>query len=159
MMRFNDVNMRAAEYSIASLKSLVAKQFLLGDESLHGPTHWARVETIGLKLARETGADPEIVQLFALFHDARRENESHDPQHGQRGAKLAESLRGKAYTLDDARFQTLMYACRFHTGGMSDDVTIGTCWDADRLDLFRVNLIPNAKLLNTGAAKRPEAIN
>ena len=141
------------------LHDLLAKQFLLGPESAHGPTHWRRVETLGLKLAAETGADETVVRLFAWFHDSRRENEALDRGHGRRGAELAMTLRGKLFELDDKRFETLLFACRFHTGGMSCDATIGTCWDADRLDLYRVGMIPDRKYLNTNPAKTPLMIN
>jgi uncharacterized protein len=144
---------------LARLQLRLAAQFLLGAESAHGPTHWRRVETIGMKLARETGADEMVVRLFAWFHDSRRENESLDHDHGRRGADLAASLRGKLFELDNKRFETLLFACRLHTGGMSGDATIGTCWDADRLDLYRVGLIPDRKYLNTAAAKTPAMIH
>src|SRR5205823_91225 len=125
------------EKSFQKLRSRIIQQFLLGRESVHGPQHWARVETIGLRLAEETGADKTIVRLFSIFHDSRRENESHDPAHGSRGAQLAQEFRGTMFELGDARFETLLYACRHHTGRMSSDITIGTCFDSDRLDLFR----------------------
>ena len=42
-----------------------------------------------------------------------------------------------------------------HTGGgLSKDPTIGTCWDADRLDLPRVGVIPTPDFLSTAAAKK-----
>jgi uncharacterized protein len=37
----------------------------------HGVAHWARVLENGLRLAEETGANVEVVQLFALLHDSR----------------------------------------------------------------------------------------
>ena len=42
-----------------------------------------------------------------------------------------------------------------HTDGtISDDPTIGCCWDADRLDLPRVGMQPDPALLSTEAAAR-----
>ena len=35
----------------------------------------------------------------------------------------------------------------------SDDVTIGTCWDADRLDLGRVGIIPDEAFMSTDFGK------
>jgi uncharacterized protein len=37
---------------------------------------------------------------------------------------------------------------------MEDDVTVMTCWDADRLDLGRVHMVPESQYLCTDAAKR-----
>lgn len=132
----------------------VADQFELGQKSMHGPSHWRRVEKNGLELAAECGADVTIVRLFAIFHDSRRLNEFHDHEHGLRGAELAQSLRGQFYELNDARFAALYYACAYHERGrVSDDPTIGACWDADRLDLPRVGIQPDPRLLSTEAAK------
>ncbi len=114
----------------------------------------------GLRLAELTGADVAVVQLFAVFHDARRVNEGHDPGHGTRGALLARQLRGELFQLDDHAFALLDYACRYHTDGRTDgDVTVQTCWDADRLDLGRVGMRPHPQYLCTEAAKDPALIN
>jgi hypothetical protein len=52
--------------------------------SVHGPSHWRRVEKNGLLLATRTGADPVVVRLFALFHDSCRMNDGSDDGHGGR---------------------------------------------------------------------------
>jgi uncharacterized protein len=88
--------------------------------------------------------------LFALFHDSRRLNDGWDPGHGARGAEFAASLRGTAFQLSDDEFALLHYACVWHTKGKSHgNVTIATCWDADRLDLDRVGITPNPKRMCT----------
>jgi len=38
--------------------------------------------------------------------------------------------------------------------GYHDDVTIQTCWDADRLDLGRVGIIPDPDRMCTGMGKQ-----
>lgn len=129
---------------------LVTSQFHAPGYSVHGPDHWRRVERNGLLLATRTGADIAVVRLFALFHDSRRENDGWDDGHGARGAEYATSLRGTAYDLPDDRFELLHYACVWHTDGEHhDDPTIATCWDADRLDLGRVGVIPDAEFMST----------
>ena len=138
----------------------VAQQAHGGGHSIHGPRHWRRVLSFGLKIAEESGADVLVVKLFALFHDSRRENDGYDPGHGLRGAEFAQEFRdaGK-FSLEDEQFEQLHYACHWHTDQHHhDDVTIGTCWDSDRLDLGRVRIVPNPKFLNTDAAKRAAAI-
>ena len=139
------------------LKPLV--HAILEDYSLpwhgtHGVGHWARVLENGLRLAKATGANVEVVQLFAVFHDACRINEGHDPGHGKRGAELATELRGDWLNLADADFDLLYEACAGHTdGGTEADITIQTCWDSDRLDLGRVGTVPDPKRLCTPAAR------
>ncbi len=133
-----------------TLWKVVSDQFPLGHDSTHGPAHWRRVERNGLLLATRSGADVSVVRLFALFHDSRRENEGSDPQHGARGAVLAEEMRGRHFELDDSSFDILMHACTWHTDELrNDDPTIGTCFDADRLDLGRVGIIPEPDYMST----------
>jgi len=126
---------------------------------IHGLSHWGRVLENGLRLAPLTGADPAVVTLFAVFHDSRRRNDHHDPGHGLRGAELAAALRGASFRLADREFELLHHACALHTDGLIEgDITVQTCWDADRLDLGRVGITPRAELLCTPAARRPELI-
>lgn len=133
-----------------SLWQRVTAQRHLTSYSVHGPDHWRRVERTGLLLAMRTGADKEVVRLFALFHDSRRENEHDDQGHGARGAEYARSLRNKAFELSDAQFELLHYACTWHTEGKyHEDSTIATCWDADRLDLGRVGIVPDPAFMST----------
>jgi uncharacterized protein len=118
--------------------------------TIHGPDHWRRVERNALRLATRTGADVAVARLFALFHDSCRENESRDDGHGARGAELAERLRGVLFDLTDEQLDQLRFACVSHTDGLChDDPTIGTCWDADRLDLERVGVTPDPRFMST----------
>jgi uncharacterized protein len=138
------------------LHAEILRRFALGRDSIHGPSHWGRVATIGRRLAQLTGADPDVVVLFSVLHDSCRMNEHRDPDHGRRGAKLAERLRGVCYELDDARTELLLEACRDHADGLtSPNITIGACWDADRLDLVRVGIQPDPEMLSTDAAREP----
>ncbi len=131
------------------------------DSFLHGEGHWRRVAAAGLALLQETpAADPAVVFLFALFHDSMRLNDGHDPLHGPRGAALAGELRGEAFELDDAGMGLLRFACGEHTNGdVSSDATVGVCWDADRLNLWRVGIKPNSRWLSTEAARSGGRIN
>ena len=125
----------------------------------HGVAHWARVYENGLRLAEETGAIDEVVRLFAVLHDSRRINEGTDPDHGPRAAEFARTLRGRLFDLSDHEFHLLYQACAGHTHERAHpDVTIRTCWDADRLDLGRVGISPHPKYLGTEAARRPATI-
>lgn len=121
---------------------------------LHGLSHWERVGRNGLDLAADTeGADVDVVLLFALFHDSMRLNDGHDPEHGHRGGVLARELR-KLLPLGDGQLARLQEACAGHTDGLTSvDPTIGACWDADRLDLPRVGIMPDAALMSTDAGR------
>jgi uncharacterized protein len=67
----------------------ILQDYALPWHGIHGVSHWARVLENGLRIAKQTKANIEVVQLFAIFHDARRVNENVDDGHGMRGAELA----------------------------------------------------------------------
>lgn len=137
----------------------IRQEYQLPWRGIHGVVHWARVLENGLRLAGVTGADAQVVALFAVFHDSRRVNEDWDPHHGRRGAQFAAQLRGKFFQLPDHNFRLLQVACEQHTDGLTDgDVTVRTCWDADRLDLGRVGMKPHPNRLCTVAAKGMDTI-
>lgn len=144
---------------LKSLVSVILEGYALEWHGTHGVGHWARVLENGLRLAEDTGVDPQIVSLFAVFHDARRINEGGDHGHGRRGAELAAELRGTLFQLPDDDFRLLRLACEGHTDGGTDaDLAIQICWDADRLDLARVGKEVDPRRLCTAAAKTPEII-
>ncbi len=117
----------------------ILAEYSLPQHGIHGVAHWARVLETGVRLAVVTGANVEVVQLFAVFHDSQRVSEKSDPSHGIRGAAFAAQLRGKLFDLNDDDFDLLFVACAGHTDRPTDDdPTVQTCWDADRLDLGRV---------------------
>ena len=125
----------------------------------HGYPHWERVRDIGARLAPVTGADALVVEYFAALHDSRRHNEYTDPEHGPRAAELVRTLEPGLLPLDGAQIELLAEACRIHTSAaQSDEPTIGTCLDADRLDLGRVGKRPDARFLSTEAARASEMI-
>jgi uncharacterized protein len=132
----------------------VRAKFRLNWHGLHGVPHWARVRVNGLTIAAHTTARTDVIELFAFLHDSCRENESRDPRHGHRAVDFAASLRGRLFEIDDAGFELLAMACSTHTGGhMAAPVTVQACWDADRLDLWRVGVTPDPLRLATQIAR------
>ncbi len=134
-------------------------EFRLDWQGIHGAPHWARVRWNGLQLARRNGANPKVVELFAFLHDSRREHDGGDRHHGARAAELIHDLDGHLFTLAmDERVQ-LETACREHSlGRLHGDLTVRTCWDADRLDLGRVGIRPDPNRLSTPHARDEKLI-
>ena len=130
---------------------------------LHGVGHWWRVRHNGLLIGEKTGADARVVRLFALFHDAFREDDGYDEAHGVRAADwllavrsgdepvddpACEASRVAIGALDDASFARLETACRLHTTArFHEDPTVATCFVADRLDLSRVGVMPDRRYM------------
>jgi uncharacterized protein len=128
---------------------------------LHGEEHWRAVAAAGISIGSvTTGAHVPIVFLFALFHDALRWNEHHDPDHGGRGAALTEELLDEGLiSLPDEPRRLLESACRLHSDGFTtQDPTVGACWDADRVNLWRVWMTPDPSLMSTTEGRSEDRI-
>ena len=103
---------------------------------------------------RRPGRHVEVVTLFALFHDSRRRNEATTSGTVFEGRSMPGRYVDRLIHLDDRNFELLYEACRLHTDGLTEgDITLQTCWDADRLDLGRVGITPSPHLLCSDAAR------
>ena len=151
--KLEDLNPRA-------LLTLLRERFALDWRGIHGAPHWARVRRNGLLLAERTGASRRVVSLFAFLHDSCRQDDGRDAQHGARAAVSVGALRERRLVeLSDEEVELLSFACRYHSDGLVDaDVTVQTCWDADRLDLGRVGKRPDPRRLCTPAARDRQLI-
>ena len=129
-------------------------------KSVHGFAHWRRVLKNGLLIARRNGANQQVVTLFAFLHDIKREDDGYDLEHGGRAkALILATLQEQFLHLPQPELELLTYACEFHTHGFTEaDITIQTCWDADRLDLGRVGIVPDPNYLCTAIAKEERII-
>ncbi len=132
-------------------------EFRLDWDGIHGAPHWSRVRHNGLLLAEHTGANARVVEYFAFIHDLGRENDHHDPEHGDRAAVIAEKIAGDLIHVTAEELQLLQDACSGHSDGhIEADVTVMTCWDADRLDLGRVGIRPEPTRLCTERARNAD---
>ena len=137
----------------------IRAQFAVDWYGIHGIQHWERVRENGLRLAAVTGANLTVVELFAYLHDSRRLDDWEDAGHAARAAAYLQTLRDRHFQVSDEELELLVQACRRHSDGlMEGDVTVLTCWDADRLDLGRVGIRPDPRCLCTPAARDPEML-
>jgi uncharacterized protein len=142
------------------LQELLREKYQLNWYGMHGFPHWIRVRENGLRLAEITGASSTIVEYFSFFHDICRWDNGSDLEHGKRAAEYITSLDVSLFTLSAKDLELLKYACANHTKGMvRGDITVQTCWDADRLDLGRVGINPDRRHLCTEAAKRQDILD
>jgi hypothetical protein len=85
--------MSMTDLEIAQVRADVFAASRRRDSYHHGEQHWLAVAHAGLHIAPSVdGCDPLVVLPFALFHDAMRENEHDDPEHGLRSGRLARRL-------------------------------------------------------------------
>ncbi len=142
------------KYDFQEIARKAKQRYALSLKGIHGVAHWQRVQENGLKLAKHNGANKDIVKLFSFLHDCCRENDGGDPFHGPRAAEFTIGLRDDLIVADDQVFAKLVEAIRDHTSvRQTNDIDIGTCWDADRLDIGRVGMRPDCYYLNTSIAK------
>jgi uncharacterized protein len=139
---------------LARICEYVMSIFECGLQSIHGPSHWQRVDAFGLNIAESSGADLTVVRLFSLLHDSCRQDDGADLDHGPRAAEMLDRIVPTVFAIDPGRFDLLKQAIRLHTSGLTtNDPTIGTCWDADRLDIGRVGMTPSSQYMSTEAGK------
>jgi uncharacterized protein len=144
---------------LAGVRDYAVSIFCCGPNSIHGPQHWQQVESFGLKIAPLSGADLTVVRLFALLHDSCRRSDAADPDHGPRAAGMLERIVPSVFALDRERLDLLQHAIHDHTRGRTSlDPTIGTCWDADRLDIGRAGITPSPHYMSTAAGKEMAAL-
>ena len=142
------------ESDIWEVKDFALNGWELGET--HGLPHWQRVERNGILLSLENGKIREdinikVVRFFAYLHDKCRLDNWTDIEHGVRAADMLSTIRNtilKDFT--DEEVSLLEKACRYHTTEHRTGIpTIDVCFDADRLDLGRVGIVPNPKRMAT----------
>jgi len=139
---------------------LAKQQYEHDINGTHGLQHWHRVFLNGQLLGNKENINPRIPGLFAFLHDCKRKNENRDPEHGLRASAFIKTLDLDVLQISEDERQTLCYACEYHDKGMTDDnPIIGTCWDADRLDLMRVGIYPDKGYFSTFTAKSQDIID
>jgi uncharacterized protein len=147
------------EWMTQPLLDAIRAEYQMDWNGIHGYAHWCRVCENGLLIANENGANRRVVELFAFTHDCKRRNDGHDPQHGLRASQHIRAKLFEYFDLTPDELELLCTACELHTDGRTEgDITIQTCWDADRLDLMRAGIMPEKFYLCTEVARRDEVI-
>ncbi len=147
---------------IRTALDLVKPRFRLAlDHGEHGIKHWVRVWANAELLCAHYNVDPTVPCWFAFLHDSQRDNEGSDPWHGPRAARFAWELwNAKKLPLSPGQMNQLDTALLQHSEGYNDAPCqiVAICWDADRLDLGRVGIVPDPKRLCTQHARHPAVI-
>ena len=143
-----------------NLLKIVKKEFKIDFYGAHGIKHWKRVYKNTQLLAKHYKINSPVFELFALFHDLKRENEYSDLAHGFRASEFVKELiEKKEIILDDNDKNRLIYAIANHTisdenNPLFNELIVQICFDSDRLDLGRVGIEPEEKYMRTEFAKK-----
>lgn len=156
---FNEPPIMTFDYIITKVK--------IDLNGVHGFDHWRSIYRIGNELYPD--ADKKVLFYFSVFHDLFRENDYHDPEHGERAADFVESIYlhekviSKKGTKLAKQMLLLQFAIKNHDlnpkqyskikNPIKTDKTVRVCIDADRLDLGRVGVQPDEQYLLTEEAK------
>lgn len=116
----------------------------------HGVEHWDKVARFSRMMYQE-GADIDVILAFAYLHDSERKDNAEDIEHGKRASMLIDRIREtELNALSDEQIAKLKRACELHaTEHRTGDITIDTCFDADRMDLLRVGITPSPERMAT----------
>ena len=91
------------------------------------------------------------MRFFAYLHDKCRLDDWEDLEHGVRAADMLQTLRETVLRdFTDEEVALLERACRCHTTEHRTGIpTVDVCFDADRLDLGKVGVVPNPMFMAT----------
>jgi uncharacterized protein len=140
--------------------------------AIHGPRHSAHVSRFGHLLAEAMGLPAQArvcVEVFAWTHDLARRDDGGGAEHAIDGAAYYTEYAPRLFPfLDAVQHEILRLAIAHHAdgtvagelvyAGATDHIdwdpelleqTIGCCWDADRLDLPRVGVVPRESRMST----------
>lgn len=143
--------------SVQALKDYIEENKQIWSSPIHGINHWEHVWSNGQQVGWAVDADLEVVEYFAYLHDCQRWSEGTDWLHGPRAAQFAQQNR-ELFDLSGSQFKELISAVAGHTKlqpgcKAGENPTIATCWDADRLDIWRVGYSVDTRYLFTDRAK------
>ena len=113
-----------------------------------------RVAAAGIRLLRDSGEGiPTLVLTFALFHDSMRLHDGGDSQHGVRAAAFLRSVPQELIRIPADGMDVVTSALEQHSGAKtSSEPSTAICWDADRVNLWRLGIEPHPQYLSTRSA-------
>ena len=143
------------------------------NSAIHGVAHWTRVHRYGLLLAdslKLSEKEKIAIALFGFTHDLARTDDGGGNQHSIAGAKYVQYVTDTLFSdFPNSTVDIVKVAIRYHSDGMNAEEAlyelpiagssnwsresvlnmIGCCWDADRLDLLRLGIMPNESKMST----------
>jgi len=127
--------------------------FSFSASKLHGIDHLRQVAYLAGRFALITGASLKPTVIGGYLHDWARHDDYGGNEHAHKSAELAKRIIKKNWPNIDS--EKIIKAIYFHADGLvSNDPLIGSIWDADRITLTRLGIMPDPKLLSTKIAKR-----
>lgn len=121
--------------------------------NIHGVQHLRQVAFLAGRFAYSLNVDYKTAIIGGYLHDCARSDDGGGNSHAHESAFLAKRIIETNWSSTD--IDKIFYAIYYHADGLNtNDPFIGCIWDADRLNLVRLGLIPKVELLSTEFAKR-----
>lgn len=116
-----------------------AEKYFIGASGCHDWSHVERVYNLAIKIAKEEGANINVVKLAAYLHDIGRKEEmlsGGKVDHAEKGAELAEKVLQK-YNLDEKVKANILHCIlshRYRNNRKPETLEAKVLFDADKLD-------------------------
>lgn len=155
-MASQEMGKKIHQYLINQINEVETKSFphlKCLSTNIHGISHLRRVAYLSGRYAYILKINLNDAVIAGYLHDCARENDSNGNSHAYESAYLAKGIiQGN---LPVTNINKIFYTIYHHADGITTkDPFMGCIWDADRLNLLRIGIIPNEKLLSTQLAKR-----
>lgn len=104
---------------------------------IHGSGHWERVLCFAEKILKGEGIESREVLIAALMHDIGREKDNNNPEHGERGARIARKILEEMNP--GINIDLVCDMIRRHNDPTDGDyIELMILKEADRLDMYRM---------------------
>lgn len=139
--------------TVNEIDSKCRKHCKTSASKIHGIDHLRQVAYWAGRFAISIGACMKTAIIGGYLHDCAREDDGGGTNHVDESAKLANRIIEKYW--HDINVEKIHEAIFHHADGfVSDDPIVGCIWDADRMTLTRLGIMPKLEFLSTTIAKR-----
>lgn len=135
------------------IKEIILPQYRVR-KGLDGIVHINHVAYFG-RLISEVSCPENLTEVLlgCYLHDIGRGHIEINKDHGYAGAVISRRIIDNSFSNLEIDIDRLIYAVGEHNKGKTtEDIVVGSIWDADRISLFRVKKVPNPILLSTKSA-------
>lgn len=127
-------------------------------DSLHDLYHALRVIENGFIISDFNKSNRTIIVIYSIFHDIYSWKCSDRIKASEESANLIIKYRDHINATDEEINKAFTACLNVYKSKKSDDLDIGSCYDADMLDLIRKNIYPEQKEMNTKIGKNSSII-
>lgn len=127
------------------------------DSEVHGIKHLRTVAYLSARFAYSFNLEIKPIILAGYLHDCARNNDDSGNIHAHQSAHLAKDII--EHNWPNLYREKIYETIFFHADGLTtNDLFTGCIWDADRISLIRLGIVPRIDMLSTELVKRFHSI-